>query len=112
MPGARAWRRDAKSGKRLWTALEDKGAYTAPMVATLNGQRQIVDVTGERALDRRDGGGRCGRIRGRRTTRSTARSADCGRNHDSDRRYGHGAAMIEITAEGGREMWESKAMKC
>ena len=26
--------------------------------------------------------------------------------------YGHGSALLEITAEGAREIWQSKAMKC
>ena len=38
------------SGAPLWKALNDRAAYTSPIVATLAGQRQIVWISGERAV--------------------------------------------------------------
>src|SRR5579864_9195175 len=41
---------DRLTGQPLWRALSDRAAYTSPIVATLAGQRQIVWISGERAL--------------------------------------------------------------
>ena len=115
MPGKGVAAYDAKSGKRLWTALEDKGAYTAPMVATLNGQRQIVAVTGERALGLTLDGGKVLWSHPWKTDYEINSALPLivdGNHMILTAGYGHGAAMIEITAEGAREMWQSKAMKC
>jgi outer membrane protein assembly factor BamB len=38
------------TGEPVWRALNDRAAYTSPIVATLAGQRQIVWISGERAL--------------------------------------------------------------
>jgi outer membrane protein assembly factor BamB len=38
------------TGERIWSALNDRAAYTSPIVATLAGQRQIVWISAERAL--------------------------------------------------------------
>ena len=41
---------DAGSGKVVWKALDDRQAYVSPMLATLAGRRQIVTITGQRAV--------------------------------------------------------------
>ncbi|MBM3883513.1 MAG: hypothetical protein FJ387_28050, partial [Verrucomicrobia bacterium] len=38
------------TGERLWSALDDKQAYTSPLLATLAGQRQLVIVAARRVL--------------------------------------------------------------
>ena len=49
---------DRRTGKRLWTALDDKQAYVSPMQVTLLGVPQFLIVSAERlvglSLDRRD----------------------------------------------------------
>jgi outer membrane protein assembly factor BamB len=49
---------DRRTGKILWTALDDKQAYVSPMQATLLGVPQLLVVSGERlvglSLDRRE----------------------------------------------------------
>jgi outer membrane protein assembly factor BamB len=49
---------DRHTGKRLWTALDDKQAYVSPMQVTLLGVPQFLVVSGTRlvglSLDRRD----------------------------------------------------------
>jgi outer membrane protein assembly factor BamB len=49
---------DRRTGKPLWTALDDKQAYVSPMQVTLLGVPQLLVVSGERlvglSLDRRD----------------------------------------------------------
>jgi outer membrane protein assembly factor BamB len=41
---------DAGSGKPLWKALDDMQAYVSPMLVTLAGRRQVVTITGNRAM--------------------------------------------------------------
>lgn len=41
---------DKMTGEPVWKALDDKQAYTSPMLAMLAGQRQLVVVSGERIL--------------------------------------------------------------
>lgn len=41
---------DKSNGQLLWHALNDKQAYTSPMLVTLAGERQILVVTGSRAV--------------------------------------------------------------
>jgi outer membrane protein assembly factor BamB len=41
---------DAATGKAVWKTLDDQQAYVSPMVATLAGRRQIVTITGTRAV--------------------------------------------------------------
>jgi outer membrane protein assembly factor BamB len=38
------------TGAPLWKSLDDRAAYTSPIVATLAGKRQIVWISGERAV--------------------------------------------------------------
>jgi outer membrane protein assembly factor BamB len=49
---------DRRTGKRLWTALDDKTAYVSPMTVKLMGVPQLLVVTAKRlvglGLDRRD----------------------------------------------------------
>ena len=41
---------DEVSGERVWSSLDDPQAYTAPMIATLDGVRQILVVSGTRVM--------------------------------------------------------------
>jgi outer membrane protein assembly factor BamB len=49
---------DRRTGKKLWTALDDKTAYSSPMLVTLAGVPQFLVVSASRvmgvSLDRRD----------------------------------------------------------
>ena len=115
MPGKGLAAYDKASGARLWTALEDKAAYTAPMVATLNGQRQIVAVTGERAVGLTLDGGKLLWSHPWKTDYEINSSLPLivdGNHLILTAGYGHGSAMLELTVEGARELWQSKAMKC
>jgi outer membrane protein assembly factor BamB len=115
MPGKGLAAYDRKSGARLWAALEDRAAYTAPMVATLNGQRQIVAVTGERAVGLTMDGSKLLWSHPWKTDFeiNSALPLIVDENHlILTAGYGHGSALLEITTEGAREVWQSKAMKC
>ena len=41
---------DRESGKRVWSALDDKAGYSSPMLVTLAGVRQILTFTGTRLV--------------------------------------------------------------
>ena len=41
---------DRSSGARVWSALDDQQAYAAPMIATIDGVRQLVVVTARRVV--------------------------------------------------------------
>ncbi len=41
---------DKMTGERIWSALDDRQAYTSPMLVTLAGRRQILVVSARRAM--------------------------------------------------------------
>jgi outer membrane protein assembly factor BamB len=109
---------DRRTGKRLWTALDDKQAYVAPMQVTLQGVPQFLVVSAKRlmglSLDRRE----------------VLWEFPWKTDHDAsaaqpivigDNRvfyssgYGTGAVLVELTKSGERfavrEVWRSIRMK-
>jgi len=122
LPGGRngksvvAYNKD--TGARLWSALDDQQAYTAPMLVTLGGVEQILVVTATRALGLNTNGSR--------VLWEYPWSTFSGINVAQpvlldDRRvflsagYDHGAALIEIVNDAGRwsvrNLWENNRMK-
>jgi len=104
---------DKRTGERKWSALDDKAAYTAPMLATLAGERQLVVVTAARAV---------GLTLDGKLLWEFPWKTDYDVNASqpvvvgADRLllaagYDHGTALIEISREGGRQVWFSKSMK-
>jgi outer membrane protein assembly factor BamB len=109
---------DRHTGKRLWTALDDKAAYAAPMQVTLLGVPQFLIVSSSRvmgvSLDRHD----------------VLWQFPWATDHDAnaaqpivvgDNRvfyssgYGSGAVLVELTKNGNqfttREVWRTNRMK-
>ena len=107
-----------RTGEAIWKALDDKQAYTSPMLVTLAGRRQILVVSARRAmgLSVEDG--------------SLLWAYPWVTEYDinatqpivvSDNRiflsagYGHGAAVVELArTENGfraRTIWKNKSMK-
>jgi outer membrane protein assembly factor BamB len=109
---------DRRTGKQLWSALDDQQAYASPMQATLLGVSQYVVVSAERliglSLDRRD----------------LLWEFPWSTGHDAsavqpivigDQRvfyssgYGTGAVVIELTKDGDkfavRQVWRNIRMK-
>ena len=41
---------DRRTGKRVWSALDDAASYSSPMLATIDGVRQIVVLTASRVV--------------------------------------------------------------
>jgi outer membrane protein assembly factor BamB len=109
---------DRKTGKRLWTALNDKQAYVSPMLVTLGGVQQLLVVSATRlvgvGLDKRQ-------VLWQFPWKtdhdaSAAQPVLVGDNrvfYSSG--YGAGAVLVELTRNGeafeAREVWRSNRMK-
>jgi outer membrane protein assembly factor BamB len=109
---------DKLTGNPVWKALSDKTAYTAPQLAILAGRRQILVVGANRAIGLlpEDGSllwefpwvtSQGINIAQPLVTTDNRFFISAG--------YGHGAALVEITASGGaykaRAVWQNKRMK-
>ena len=106
------------TGARVWSVLDDRQAYTAPMVVTLAGKRQLVVVTAERAVGLTVEDGRLLWERDWVTEYGVNASQPIviGDNRlFLSAGYGHGAAVIELTPAGDaftmRTIWSNKRMK-
>jgi len=109
---------DRLTGARIWSALNDTQAYTSPMVVTLAGQRQLLAVTGERAVGLTVDEGRL--LWEYPWVTSYGVNAAQPLIVGGDRffisaGYGHGAAMVEIAPSGdgfeAKTVWETNRMK-
>lgn len=105
---------DKLTGSRAWKALDEKQAYTSPMLVTLAGRRQIVTVSAKRVM----GLG----VEDRAvlwdfpwTTEYDVNSSQplvVGENRVFiSAGYGHGAALLEVGAGGVRTVWQNIRMK-
>lgn len=106
---------DRRTGTLAWTALDDQASFSSPMLATIDGVRQIVVLTSERVVGITPKGGDLlwefpwpyyqnppqPLILGNRVFISTA--------------SGGGAVMIQLTRDGdrltARELWRTNRMK-
>jgi outer membrane protein assembly factor BamB len=109
---------DRLTGERRWSSLDDKQAYSSPMLVTLNGRRQILVLTGSRLVALASESGEL------LWDFPWVTSNDINASQPlllGDRRillsssYGHGAAVIEVLQEGGRQtahrIWENTRLK-
>jgi outer membrane protein assembly factor BamB len=109
---------DKKTGAPVWHALDDKAAYTSPMLVTLAGRRQVLVVTAKRAvgLAPEDGALLW------EYPWSTSYDINAGQPVivDADRfilsaGYGHGAALVRVARAGdafsASRVWENNRMK-
>ncbi|MYD85292.1 MAG: PQQ-binding-like beta-propeller repeat protein [Acidobacteria bacterium] len=119
--GTRGWSiaaYDRLTGEVVWHGLDDVQSYTSPMVATLDGVRQIVVVTAERAAGLLPEDGTLlweyawtvrvvPNIAQPLVTSDTRIFLSAG--------YGKGAALVELTRTGDRfvaeTVWETNRMK-
>jgi outer membrane protein assembly factor BamB len=109
---------DRRTGKHLWTALDDKPAYASPMQVTLGGIPQFLIVTANRVLglgmDRRE-------LLWSFPWKTTYDANAAQPIVIGDRRifyssgYGSGAVVVELTRSGDRfdvrEVWRNLRMK-
>ena len=109
---------DRSTGARQWAVLDDKAAYSSPMLVTLNGRPQILAVLARRLVALAPESGdllwEYPWVTGNDINASQPLLV-------GDRRillssaYGHGAAVIEVAENGGRQsaraVWEHTRLK-
>lgn len=106
------------TGKRVWSALDDKQAYSSPMLVTLTGVRQLLVVSATRMMGVVPGDGRVLWEYPFPTYNgiNAASPLVIGDNRVFvSASYGAGAAMIELSGDGSgirvREVWRNNRMK-
>jgi outer membrane protein assembly factor BamB len=108
---------DKLTGNPIWRALDDKQAYTSPMLVTLAGERQIIVVTALRAVGLTTGG----RLLWEYPWRTeydinSAQPVIAGPDRFIlSAAYGHGAALVRVERSGdtwrASRVWENNRMK-
>jgi outer membrane protein assembly factor BamB len=102
------------TGEPIWKALDDKQAYTSPMLVTLAGKRQILVVSAKRIMGLTVENGSV-LWEYPWTTEYDINSAQpliIGDNRVFiSAGYDHGSALLEITPAGVKQIWANKRMK-
>ena len=106
------------TGEVIWTSLNDGQAYTAPMLVTLAGRRQILVVSGQRAmgLGVEDGSLLWAYPWRIRTVPNIAQPVVLSESRVFlSASYGHGAAVFEVARSGSgfeaHTIWQNKRMR-
>jgi outer membrane protein assembly factor BamB len=102
------------SGEPVWKALDDKQAYTSPMLVTLAGKRQILVVSARRAMGLTVENGSLLWEYPWTTDYdiNCAQPLVIGENRVFlSAAYGHGSAVIEISPSGVKQVWANNRMK-
>ncbi len=106
------------TGEPVWKSLDDKQAYTSPMLVKLAGKRQILAVSGSRAIGVAAEDGKLLWEFPWHTEYdiNSAQPIITGENQFFiSAGYGHGAALVEISQTGdgfsARPLWQNTSMK-
>jgi outer membrane protein assembly factor BamB len=109
---------DRTTGAPVWKVLDDEASYTSPMLVTLAGRRQILTVTATRTIGLAP---EDGTLLWEYAWENSAHINVAQPLLVDDHRvflsasYGKGAALVEVTAAGGRfatrAIWENSYMK-
>jgi outer membrane protein assembly factor BamB len=105
------------TGQLIWKALDDKQAYVSPMLATLAGQRQILNVTATRALGLSPDGKLLWEYPWPTSNDINVAQPVLvdGERFILSSGYGHGAAMVRVSRNGdgftATRVWENTRMK-
>lgn len=109
---------DKTSGARLWSALDDRASYTAPMLVTLAGRPQILVVTATRAVGLDPDSGELFWEFPWKTDYDVNSALPVMVSPERfvlSAGYDHGSALVEISQSGGKQsaagIWSSKALK-
>lgn len=109
---------DKVSGQRRWASLDDKQAYTSPMLVTLAGQRQLLVVTATRVVGLKpEGGALLWEIPWRvQYDNAIGQPVLVATNQFvMSAGYGGGAMLVEITKAGStfsaRQVWKNQNLK-
>lgn len=122
LPGGRSGKSvvayNKQSGEPVWKALDDKQAYTSPMLVTLAGQRQVLVVSARRAMGLTVDEGKLLWDFPWETSYdiNSAQPLIVSQNRFFiSAGYGHGAALVEVSKTGNgftaRALWQNVAMK-
>lgn len=123
LPGGPAGRSvvayDRRTGQRRWSALNDKQAYSAPLLATIEGTRQMLVITSRRLVSLSPDNGEMLWEYPWPTANDINASQPVilppGNRVLLSSGYGHGAAVIEVTNDNGRFgtrlVWEHGRLK-
>ena len=122
LPGGRSGKSivayDKVTGEPIWKALDDKQAYTSPMVVTLAGQRQLLVVSAKRVMGLTVEDGKLLWDFPWETSYdiNSAQPLIVSENRFLiSAGYGHGAALVEVTTSGGgfsaRAIWQNVSLK-
>jgi outer membrane protein assembly factor BamB len=109
---------DKLTGKRVWASLDDKAAYASPTVATVAGRRQLLLMTARRAVGVTVDDGKLlweyPWVTEEDINAAQPIAVAANRVYISSG-YGHGAAVLEFTAQGDgfetRVVWANTRMK-
>ena len=109
---------DKLTGKRVWSSLDDKAAYASPTVATVGGRRQLLVMTAKRAVGLAVADGRLlweyPWVTDNDINAAQPIAVAANRVYLSSG-YGHGATVLELTAQGDgfqtRVVWANTRMK-
>ena len=108
---------DRRSGRKAWSALDDRQSYSSPMLATIAGRRQILVFSASRLMGITPERGEVLWEFPWKTQYDVNASQPLviGNRIFISTGYGTGAAMIEIVSEAGRlaarELWRTNRMK-
>jgi outer membrane protein assembly factor BamB len=123
LPGGPAGRSvvayDRRTGARRWSSLNDKQAYSAPMLTTIDGLRQMLIITSRRLVSMTPEEGELLWEYPWPTANDINASQPVilppGNRVLLSSGYGHGAAVIEVTSSAGRFgtrlVWEHSRLK-
>jgi outer membrane protein assembly factor BamB len=123
LPGGPAGRSvvayDRRTGVRRWSALNDKQAYSSPMLVTIDGVRQLLVVTAARLVALTADSGELLWEYPWPTANDINASQPVilppGNRVLLSSGYGHGAALLEVTHDAGRFgtrlLWENTRLK-
>jgi outer membrane protein assembly factor BamB len=109
---------DKLTGQRVWGSLDDKAAYASPTVATVGGRRQLLLMTAKRAVGVAVEDGRLlweyPWVTDNDINAAQPIAVAANRVYLSSG-YGHGATVLELTAQGDgfrtRVVWANTRMK-
>jgi outer membrane protein assembly factor BamB len=109
---------DRLTGKRVWSALGDKQAYSSPMLVTLNGVRQLLVLSATRMMGLVPGDGKLLWEYPFPTYNGINAAQPLVIGDDRvfvSASYGAGCAMVELSRDGDRfavrEVWRNSRMK-
>jgi outer membrane protein assembly factor BamB len=103
------------TGAKVWGSLSEKAAYASPLLATLNGQRQILTMTATRAVGLNPADGKLLWEFPWKTDYDVNSSSPIvvGPNQVVVAAgYDHGAALVEVAPDGStKTIWQNKKLK-